>query len=376
MAPWHARRRATDGATVACGHAVPRVVTNFTVHCSAARASHRRTARLMSRENPRPQKRAKLSLQLRERDTRGLFVLGTTLHCAHGGCVPCCYKIFQHAGPSSTRLRPNERPELCHRLRAGLPSTEPPTASANGTGPRRCGMYDGRMHILTVGDGNFSFSLALARRLCPFDAGSLVATSHESAETVRRVYPDAAAHIDELTALGASVYHGVDATALDETLPATARRQYHRVVWNFPCIGRGLSAGSDGQNAEMDANKQLVQGFGASAARLLGPEAELHITHKTKPPYCQWMVAAQARAFAIGSPFSLRLVHAPLTAMCLISCPWSRRPRRVGCCPRDPWSLIERTISPMCQRRLWIRSPSWSTTQSNSFSSAHLIRRQ
>jgi hypothetical protein len=122
LAPWHARRRATDGATVACGHAVPRVVTNFTVHCSAARASHRRTARLMSRENPRPQKRAKLSLQLRERDTRGLFVLGTTLHCAHGGCVPCCYKIFQHAGPSSTRLRPNERPELCHRLRAGLPT--------------------------------------------------------------------------------------------------------------------------------------------------------------------------------------------------------------------------------------------------------------
>ena len=245
-----------------------------------------------SKSGPGPPQKRRMEAHQRERDTSSLFVLAPTLRCAHSGCIPCCYKLFQHPGPDGG-LRLNERPEMCHRLRNSTPPT--PANDPFCGGLRRCGLYDERMHILTVGDGNFSFSLAIARALLgPSSSGSLTVTSHESAESVRQVYPDAEKHITELRERGAAVYHGVDATALSTTLPPQARCKYHRIVWNFPCIGRGLAAGADGQNGEMEANKHLVQAFGASAASLLGPSGELHITHKTKPPYCHWNIAEQA----------------------------------------------------------------------------------
>jgi 25S rRNA (uracil2634-N3)-methyltransferase len=237
-----------------------------------------------------------------ERSTEGLHVQRSTLRCAHGGCVPCCYKVVLHTPPGWPRLRPNQRPEMCPRAELQAAPIVP--------GERRhCGLYDDRMDILTVGDGDFSFSLALARALYPDAAcsdgshaqgfGRLVATSHESEASVLRVYPNAADTLAELRARGVAVYHDVDATDLQTTLPPCAGKdpaRFHRVVWNFPCIGRGLEAGHDGQNTEMEANKQLVRDFCCSAAPLLWPAhidqrdggGEVHITHKTKPPYNHW----------------------------------------------------------------------------------------
>lgn len=219
-----------------------------------------------------------------------------------GAGIPCCYKMILHAPPSWPALVPNQRPEMCPR--AAL-------QAANCTGAdkrRRCGLYDDCMDILTVGDGDFSFSLALARALYP-DAssagrriegpGRLVATSHESEASVLQVYPNAAATLAELRSRGVAVYHDVDATDLQTTLPPCTQQvpmRFHRVIWNFPCIGRGLEAGQDGQNTEMEANKQLVRDFCCSATPLLWPRrvgqpgggGEVHITHKTKPPYNHW----------------------------------------------------------------------------------------
>ena len=55
------------------------------------------------------------------------------------------------------------------------------------------------------------------------------------------------------------------------------------------CVARGLRGGLDGQNAQMEANKRLVREFAAAAAALLADErGEVHLTHKTKPPYSHW----------------------------------------------------------------------------------------
>ena len=147
------------------------------------------------------------------------------------------------------------------------------------------------------GDGDFSFSLALARALRPERSdggGSLVATSHESEASVLSVYPNAAETLAELRRLGVAVYHEVDATELQATLPPP--HSFDRIVWNFPCIGRGLEAGHDGQNEQMDANKELVRRFGRSACALLRPGGEVHVGHKTKPPYNHWSIVEQVLA--------------------------------------------------------------------------------
>jgi hypothetical protein len=70
------------------------------------------------------------------------------------------------------------RPELCHRY-------DQPRSAAGA------GLYSPDMHILVLGDGDLSFSLALARQLgggrpAGRRAGSLTATTHESFESLVR----------------------------------------------------------------------------------------------------------------------------------------------------------------------------------------------
>jgi 25S rRNA (uracil2634-N3)-methyltransferase len=293
----------------------------------AAGAEADRSAQPQQPQQPQRQRQPRARV---ERDCEGLQVLRSTLRCAHGGCVPCCYKLILHAPPGSAPLQPNQRPEMCPR--AALQAAPAPRGSSGSRRRvrRRCGLYDDRMAILTVGDGDFSFSLALARALYPDAAaagsagsgagggGRLVATSHESEASVLRVYPNAAETLAELRRRGVAVYHDVDGTDIQSTLPLLSAQQpgggpppllFDRVVWNFPCIGRGLEAGHDGQNTEMDANKQLVRQFCCSAARLLrrpptsgggGGGGEVHITHKTKPPYNHWGIVSQAATSESG----------------------------------------------------------------------------
>jgi len=122
----------------------------------------------------------------------------------------------------------------------------------------------------------------------------LVATSHESEETVRRVFQWGAEHIDELRGLGVTVRFDVDATELGAAFPDGDC--FDRIVWNFPCVARGIGSGKDGQNEEMEQNKTLVRAFCASAASHLAAGGEVHMTHKTKPPYNHWSIAEQATA--------------------------------------------------------------------------------
>ncbi|EEY65300.1 uncharacterized protein PITG_21628 [Phytophthora infestans T30-4] len=81
---------------------------------------------------------------------------------------------------------PNVRPEMCPRMASKVNEHD---AKADG---HSIGLYDAAQvkRILTVGDGNFSYSLALARALGPDSGVQLVTTSHESKKSVVETYPD------------------------------------------------------------------------------------------------------------------------------------------------------------------------------------------
>jgi 25S rRNA (uracil2634-N3)-methyltransferase len=146
--------------------------------------------------------------------------------------------------------------------------------------------YTPGMSVLTVGDGDFSFSVALARFGC-----RVVATSYESAETVRAVYDSVGVsmHIMELERLGAKIFYNIDATNIAHTLPQSLTdRTFDRIVWNFPCSA--VAKGQDGQNVEMENNKRLVRAFVQSAKSQCVIGGQIHINHKTKPPFNQWKI--------------------------------------------------------------------------------------
>eukprot|EP00639_Heterosigma_akashiwo_P013924 CAMPEP_0206365946 /NCGR_PEP_ID=MMETSP0294-20121207/3169_1 /ASSEMBLY_ACC=CAM_ASM_000327 /TAXON_ID=39354 /ORGANISM="Heterosigma akashiwo, Strain CCMP2393" /LENGTH=549 /DNA_ID=CAMNT_0053811937 /DNA_START=15 /DNA_END=1662 /DNA_ORIENTATION=+ len=234
-----------------------------------------------------------------DRNTTDLYVMNDTLECALSNCIVCCYKIVLGPGTQDACI-PNKRPEECHRLqKAGKAGTD----TTRGKKLTQ-GLYQRGDHILTVGDGDLSFSLALARAFLQVNRkgknkkseGSsdevppgikLVATTHEPLDTLLQTYPAVRPTLRELEARGVEVLHGVDATRLG-AVAALRGRRFHRAVWNFPCRGRGLAPGSDGQNQEMESNKQLVREFCKSAEDFLVPWGEVHMTHKTKPPFCHW----------------------------------------------------------------------------------------
>ena len=139
---------------------------------------------------------------------------------------------------------PNVRPELC------------PRSTRNDSRVMEAGIFwrSRKERVLTCGDGDFTFSLSLSNAAVCKEGfkGELVATSHETNEGVLNTYGDPAR--DTLHALkenGAVVLHGVDATKLESIAAAGVRKKpdkkFDKIVWNFPCIGQGLSAGADGQ---------------------------------------------------------------------------------------------------------------------------------
>jgi len=206
------------------------------------------------------------------RDCRNLHASQLTVYCAlQRHCVPCAYKVgcFDVAlDHEFCRAVPNQRPEQCPRAKEVKQGVE-------GTlGYRR------EMSVLAVGDGDFTFSLALAR-LGSDKAISITATSYESKASLLDVYPGIEETFKELEQKGATVCFKVDATRLKETMPKTAAdNKFDRIVWNFPCSA--VEKGQDGQNEEMERNKGLVREFVANARHLLKAGGQIHLNHKTK----------------------------------------------------------------------------------------------
>jgi hypothetical protein len=98
--------------------------------------------------------------------------------------------------------------------------------------------------VLTVGDGNFGFSVALRARLEREGQKSdghyhLTATSFDSREDISRKYQDALHLLARLEGnCNVTVAHGIDATDLLATLRANRCKEcFDCVIFNFPHIG-------------------------------------------------------------------------------------------------------------------------------------------
>ncbi|KAH9262810.1 hypothetical protein BASA82_000161 [Batrachochytrium salamandrivorans] len=209
-----------------------------------------------------------------------LWVLVDTLECASSACVSCAHKILSGQHELLVASKANVRPELC------------PRNSKRKPGPRMGLIPLEGASILTVGDGDLSFSVSLACTIK--DPKLLVATTYEPRENLARSYPKTGlSNIAKLQKLGCQVLHGVDAEKLTvEMFAGEGRRGFDFVIFNFPCVAVDDTPGLDGQLQELQRNQQLLQRFGECVPELLTPvTGQVHVTHKTKAAFQHWQVA-------------------------------------------------------------------------------------
>ena len=69
--------------------------------------------------------------------------------------------------------------------------------------------------------------------------------------------------------------------------------QFDRIIWNFPCIR--MENGFDGQNEQMEENKNLLMIFFSHISHCLLPGGQVHVTHKTKGPFYRWNLVSLAQ---------------------------------------------------------------------------------
>lgn len=219
------------------------------------------------------------------RDYENIWIHRVTYDCALNGCIACLYKICPQGSlilnNNTINLPPNIRPELCPRSKLN---------------ELYHGLYHSYHKILTVGDGDFSFSLAIGRHLGK-NGENLVATSHESFESVIRTYPPSQNIINELKSLSIHVLHDIDATKLSSYCSdGNSRLEYtifDRIIWNFPCVR--VPDGLDGQVSELEQNIMLLRQFFREAKLFMNETSEIHISHKTIEPFCWWNIIQLGR---------------------------------------------------------------------------------
>jgi len=99
---------------------------------------------------------------------------------------------------------------------------------------------------------------------------------------------------------GVCILHEVDATNLSKS-KELIEGKYDRIIWNFPCVD--TAQGQDGQNQQMEENKELLRNFFLSSKSYLSLVGEVHILHKTKTAFTQWDIGVQAMTngfFCVG----------------------------------------------------------------------------
>ncbi|XP_027337460.1 uncharacterized protein LOC113851183 [Abrus precatorius] len=141
--------------------------------------------------------------------------------------------------------------------------------------------------ILLVGEGDFSFSLCLAKSFA--SASNIVATSLNSFDEVTKMYKNAKSNLDDLQNMGACLLHGVDATKMK--LHSDLKKQrFDRVIFNFP----HADYWKEDDPLIIKMHKDLVLGFFKNASCMLRADGEIHVSHKITAPFSNWNIVKLA----------------------------------------------------------------------------------
>ena len=127
-----------------------------------------------------------------------------------------------------------------------------------------------KKYILIVGDGDFSYSLALTRKLRAKKGTRYIiqATELRSAETLRQIYQKFNSNCETLCSLGVSLVFGIDATKLHQHYK---NQYFDEIHFNGPHVAHGAK---EYEKAEV---QQLVTKFCASAKQCQQVSGKLFI---------------------------------------------------------------------------------------------------
>ncbi|XP_021816968.1 uncharacterized protein At4g26485-like [Prunus avium] len=172
---------------------------------------------------------------------------------------------------------------------------------------RKIKHYSSYQRILLVGEGDFSFSVCLARAFGL--AVNMVATSLDSREYLMLKYSKALSNVKELEARGCIVLHEVDVHSMSQH-PFLIRLRFDRIIYNFPHAGYLLGPFSSERNRfQIWFHQDLIRGFLKNARELLTAIGEIHVTHKTTFPFSEWKIVELAHEVELylvdEEPFSL-----------------------------------------------------------------------
>ena len=268
-----------------------------------AEAGHKR-ARSASTSRPAAKTfyRDTSRLQLLAASAMLVHVQPETLQCARDGCISCLYKVVVQPKKRDGALRSyaqNVRPELCLRAAAWHQGDVLPAPQ----------LLKEHAAALVLGDGNLSFSCALADAMATRGTPWFVyATTFLSADEFARTYGDSGAAIrarlDDDYGGCVETQHGIDAMAVqpDDAGVTPDRPQPSIAFFNFPCVN--ASRGADAQLHDLERNRKLVKKTLRNLSKWKAPPLEVHMAHKTKSGFQRFdMPSLASRKYAFAGAY-------------------------------------------------------------------------
>ncbi|KAI3897476.1 hypothetical protein MKW92_032824 [Papaver armeniacum] len=168
---------------------------------------------------------------------------------------------------------------------AALTQKEDNPLESSSTTERWITHYSSSQKILLVGEGDFSFSVCLAKAFG--SAANMVATSLDSAETLWRRLPSSETNIDDLLDLGCLILHEVDVHDMASSYAELENMKFDRIIFNFPHAGHFRKLREEDEDLIL-MHKTLLLGFFMSSSKMLRENGEVHVALRDDHPYNTW----------------------------------------------------------------------------------------